>query len=240
MKTKLCALLALLILSQSALFSQQLFNSKLTADEQQKLASGEIVIRSIGKAKNMCLNPVNDGAQRVIDSIKKLKPAYLAEVIQVRPYIGNETLLDELQPLLLDIEGYVGIPYYSEAYDRYYDLYSSANVLSENIQENSGALNADLDMSPFGNINVDIAFEKTENDLFYTMTNTKEVKYNGFTIVNKGNMESLVYVFKHGDNIVLYGVGGVDAMSVFFLRDRIDTAFINRIKSFCSFLFEKI
>ncbi len=240
MKHKLSVALFIFALAQGLLFSQDVFNSKLSSAERKKLENGEILIRSIGKASNMSLNPVNTGTKKVINTITDLNPAYLAEVIQVRPYKGNEHLLDELQPLLLDIEGYVGIPYYSEAYDRYYDLYSSAKVLSKNIQTNTGKLNADLNMSPFGNINVDIAFTKTSSDLLYTMTNTKNVKYQGFNIVKPGNMQSLVYVFRHGDNIVLYGVGGVDAMSVFFMRDRIETAFINRIKSFCSFLFEKI
>ncbi len=229
-----------LLLLSSSLFSNDIFNSKLTAQEKKKLENGEILIRNIGKAKNMSLNPVTDGAQDVIDAIYDLDPAYLAEVIQVRPYEGNEHLLDELQPLLLDIEGYVGIPYYSERNGSYYDLYSSAEVLSKNISENSGSLNADLYMSPFGNINVDIAFDSNESELFYSMTNTGNVKYEGINIVREENMQSLVYVFRYEDSIVLYGIGGVDAFSIFFLRDRIETSFINRIKTFCQFIFEKL
>ncbi len=230
----------LLFITSTLLFSQDVFNNKLSSEERQKLENGEILIRNIGKAKNMSLNPVNEGTQKVIDTIKDLKPAYLAEVIQIRPYEGNEDLFDTLKPLLLDIDGYVGIPYYSEHNDAFYDLYSSAEVISENIGKNSGNLNANLHMDPFGRIDVAISFEQTSDDLFYLMANTSNVKYSGFTVVNKDNMQSIVYVFKHEDSIILYGIGGVDAFSIFFLRDRIDTSFINRIKTFCQFIFEKI
>ncbi len=232
--------IALLSMFSTLLYSQDIFNDKLTNDEKLQLESGEILIRNIGKAKNMCLSSATEGTERVVETIEDLKPAYLAEVIQIRPYKGNENLLNELKPLLLDIEGYVGIPYYSERNDAYYDLYSSAEILLENISENEGSVNANLNMSPFGNINVDIAFEKDTSELFYSMTNTSKVKYEGFNIVREENMQSLVYVFRHGDDLILYGIGGVDAMSIFFLRDRIETSFINRIKTFCQFIFEKI
>ncbi|MFI3258315.1 MAG: DUF6675 family protein [Spirochaetales bacterium] len=230
----------LLSLFCSTMFAQNLFNNTLTQAEQQQLANGEIVIRNIGKAKNMCLNPITDGTQRVVDIIKDLNPSYLAEVIQIRPYAGNEDLIENLKPILLDIEGYVGIPYYSEYNDSYYDLYSSAQILSENISDTDGVVDANLHMDPFGTLSVNISFENTADDLFYFMTNTEKVKYKGFTVVQNDNMQSLVYAFRHGDSIVLYGIGGVDALSIFFLRDRIDTSFINRIKTFCQFVFEKL
>lgn len=222
------------------LCAQQLFNDKLSAEEQQQLANGEILIRNIGKSKNMCLNPINAGTQKVIDTIVDLKPAYLAEVIQIRPYVGNEHLITDLKPILLDIEGYVGIPYWSERGGAYYDLYSSASILSENIGKNGGDMNVDLFMAPFGNLNMDISLTNSDEELFYLMLNTKNVKYQGINIVKEENMQSIVYAFKHGDSIVLYGVGGVDAFSIFFLRDRIETSFINRIKTFCQFIFEKL
>ncbi len=239
LKTKILFIL-FFVVSLQPIFSQDIFNKKLTGEELEKLENGEILIRSIDKARNISLNPVNDGAKNVIDTINKLKPAYLAEVIQVRPYEGNENLLDELKPILLDIEGYVGIPYYSVQNDAYYDLYSSAEILSENVSENEGSLAVNLFMNPFGSIDVNISFEQTETELFYLMANTNKVKYRGFNVVNEDNMQSIVYVFRHEDSIVLYGIGGVDAMSIFFLRDRIETSFINRIKTFCQFIFEKL
>lgn len=221
-------------------FSQALFNANLTAAERQKLENGEILIRNIGKAKNVCLNPVTAQAAHLIERVTKLKPSYLAEVIQVLPVSGNEDFLKKLKPLLLDIEGYVGIPYWSERNQCFYDLYSSASIVRSDISENDGNMNVDLVMNPFGNINVNISLTSNDSELFYRMKNTSGVTYNNMTVVRPEKMQSFVYAFVYNDFIVLYGIGGVNAPSVFFLRERIETSFINRIKTFCKFIFEKI
>ena len=52
-------------------------------------------------------------------------------------------------------------------------------------------------------------------------------------------MKSIVVIVRQGDSWVLYGVGAVDAPSIFFLRDRVETSFMNRIKTFCTFFFNK-
>ena len=232
---------ALCFFSLSAvLFSQPLFNDNITAEESQKLAAGEILIRNIGKAKNMSLNPVTPQAAELIERIKKLKPAYLAEVIQIRPLSGNENVIQNIKPLLLDVEGYVGIPYWSERAQNWYDLYSSASIIKNDITETGSTLNVDLYMLPFGDLNVDINLSDTDDEVFYSMINTGNVKYENMTVVRPEKMQSFVYAFKYNDSIVLYGIGGVNAPSVFFLRDRIELSFINRIKTFCKFIFEKL
>ena len=54
-----------------------------TEQEQQDLADGKVVIRNIDKAKNISLNPIHPIAERAIETMTKLKPAYLAEIIQI-------------------------------------------------------------------------------------------------------------------------------------------------------------
>ena len=229
-----------LLICTIPLFSQALFNANLTAEERQKLANGDILIRNIGKAKNISLNPVTPQAERLIEQVKKLKPAYLAEVIQIRPASGNEHLIADIKPLLLDIQGYVGIPYWSERAQDWFDLYSSASIVKNNMTETGGTLNVDLYMLPFGDLNVDIGLSDTGGEVLYSMVNTGNVKYENITVVRPEKMQSFVYAFKYNDFIVLYGIGGVNAPSVFFLRERIELSFINRIKTFCKFIFEKL
>ena len=229
-----------LLICTIPLFSQALFNANLTAGERQKLANGDILIRNIGKAKNISLNPVTPQAERLIERVKKLKPAYLAEVIQIRPASGNEHLIADIKPLLLDIQGYVGIPYWSERAQDWFDLYSSASIVKNNMTETGGTLNVDLYMLPFGDLNVDIGLSDTGGEVLYSMVNTGNVKYENITVVRPEKMQSFVYAFKYNDFIVLYGIGGVNAPSVFFLRERIELSFINRIKTFCKFIFEKL
>ena len=68
----------------------QYFNSNLTDAEKEIISSGEIYIKNINFQRNMCLNKgINDNGDYLIEEIKDLSPKYLAEVIQIKPYMGN-------------------------------------------------------------------------------------------------------------------------------------------------------
>lgn len=219
----------------------QVFNGKLTADEQQKLANGELIIRNIGKAKNISVNKINPVLSATVEAIEDLNPSYLAEVIRMVPYSGNENLLETLRPIILNLEDYVGIPYYSERHETYYDLYSSVDIKSFEDDGTTAKVNAVMEMSPFGGIDTDILLKTDESSLYYENMNLNNLKYQeGITVVKKNNMKSIITVFKVGDSWILYGIGGVKAPSIFFLRDRVELSFMNRIKTMCSYFFEQL
>ncbi len=232
--TVLCLLLCLGL-------SAQVFNDRLTAEEQRMLANGELVIRNIGKAKNISINGINPTLEQVIEEIGNLDPSYLAEVIRMVPYSGNESLLEDLRPIMLDVEDYVGIPYYSERNQTYYDLYSAVDIRSFTDDGSTARLNAIMEMSPFGGIDTDILVQSSDEALYYENTNLNNLKYHeGITVVKKNCMKSIVTVFRSGDSWILYGIGGVKAPSIFFLRDRVETSFMNRIKTMCSYFFDQL
>lgn len=234
----LCILIFTLI---AASLCADVFNDNLSSNDRKRVANGELVIRNIGKAKNMSLKPVNETAKEVVDIIEELNPAYLAEVIQVLPYEGNEDLIQSLKPMLLDVQSYVGIPYYSERAEKYYDLYSSATIKSVEEKYNVTKMNAVLEMEPFGDIDTSILLKENKDNIFYEMTNLNKLRYyDKFTCAKEEKMKSIITAFKDGDSIILYGIGGVDAPSIFFLRDRVETSFMNRIKTFCSYFFAKL
>ncbi|MBO7174943.1 MAG: hypothetical protein J6V57_04265 [Spirochaetaceae bacterium] len=238
---KKTTILVILLVFTLFSLSAQVFNNKLTSDEQQRLANGELVIRNIGKAKNISINGVNDTLSKTIDTIKDLNPSYLAEVIRMVPYAGNEDLLEKLRPIILNVEDYVGIPYYSERHETYYDLYSSVEIKSQSDNGNTARLNAIMEMSPFGGIDTDIILVTDDESLYYENTNLNNLKYHeGITVVKDKCMKSIVSVFRFGDSWILYGIGGVKAPSIFFLRDRVETSFMNRIKTMCSYFFENL
>ena len=95
-------------------------------------------------------------------------------------------------------------------------------------------------MEPFGTIYSPIEIEQTEDYLFYQSTNTNDLKVEGITCVRKYNMKSVIILIKDGENWILYGVGGVKAPRIPFLTQRIEVSFINRIKTFCNYIFTKI
>ena len=77
------------------------FNSKLTETERATLATGEIIIKNINYEKNICLNKgVSELGDILLADIHELNPKYLAEVIQYKPYEGNEDLPQRLETML--------------------------------------------------------------------------------------------------------------------------------------------
>lgn len=217
------------------------FNSLLSETEKQELMEGKVLIRNIDKYKNMCIEGSNPGIAKLREIVKEQAPNYLAEVIQIKPYEGNENLQEVIRAALENISDYAGIPYWSERHQRYWDLYSSAAVVgSFQVNETTKQINADLYMEPFGLIHSPILIEQTDDYLLYNTTNNNNLKFEGFTVVKKQNMKSVILLFRHEDKWILYGVGGVKALKVSFLEKRIETSFINRIKTFCNFVFTKI
>ena len=218
------------------------FNNTLLPEERTQLTSGAVVIRNIGTMTNVSLNSTNGGAQKIKKSMSRLAPTYLAEVIQIRPYAGNEDLPERLGALLMNISDYAGIPYFSERHERYYDLYETAKIISqETVNDTTERVVAELTMEPFGTITTPIEFEKNSDYLLYTSTNANKLRYyDKFTCINKEKMQSMIVLFRDEDNWILYGIGGVHALRLPGLTTRIETSFINRIKTFCSAIFGKL
>ena len=251
---KTCTIFAALFSLGSSLFASP-FNSNLTAAEKEKLDKGEVVIKNIDYSKYMSLNPdINETAASIVSKVKGYNPKYLAEIIQVRDYKGNEDLPAKMESILNNIGDYAGIPYYSERNKKYYDLYSSAEIL-ETIEMNDGGkkIKAVLQMAPFDTVYEDIDYyaersnilesinvEKKSDSLLYSAYNTGKIKYDGITCVGEKKLNIYIYLFRYEDKWVIYGVGGVNAPHLPFLTDRIRTSFINRIKTFCNFVFTKI
>ena len=147
---KIWVIIALLAVAATSF--ADVFNSKLSASEREKLANGEVLIRNIDKMKYICMEE-REETKPVIKTMKKLDPNYTAEIIQVRPYAGNENLREVIKEALLNISDYKGIPYYSEHKQKWYDLYDSAVITAQETDGNRTKIYADLEMSPFGVIN---------------------------------------------------------------------------------------
>ncbi len=217
------------------------FNKNISSEDIAKVMSGKTIIRNVDNYKNLCITANNEGIKKAENVIYNLKPAYLAEIIKVIPIENNKSLDKEIQKLLVSISDYAGIPYYSEHGNKWYDLYSSAKILNKTITGNQTNITADLKMEPFGVINTDIVIIKNKNYTYYCSTNTNKMKYyDKFTCVYPENMKSVIILFKDNGNWILYGMGGVHALKVPFFDKRIETSFMNRIKTFCNYVFEKL
>ena len=237
-KILLCFLIATVALPSFSLP----FNEKLSDDDVRTLEAGTVLSRNIGKYKNISIQGENPGIDRIKEEIKNLNPNYLVELLQVRPYNGNENLAQTMRAVLEDIPSYAGIQYWSVQHDRYYDLYETAEVLEKQTpDEKTTRYIADLFMEPFSTIHSIITLEQTDDYLLYTMENTNDLRFNGkFLCVKKNNMKSAILLFRDGDNWIIYGLGGCKALKVALFEERIERSFINRIKTFCNYIYEKI
>ena len=222
------------------------FNKNLTAEEQQTLNRGEVLIKNIAYQKNMSLNKdFNADCTALTEEIKQLNPKYLAEIIQIKPYKGNENLPEVLTGLLYNVSEYKGIPYFSERRQKYFNLYDSATIQKEKIISSNAyttvkELEAVFEMEPFGTVYETINLTQTTNSVYYSSINTNKLRYKDeFDCVWPKKLKICIILFRDGDNWVLYGIGGVNAPRIPFFTERIETSFINRIKSFCSFIFSK-
>ena len=241
-KKSIIAVFGGLFLAASASFAlPSAINSKLSSSEKATLEKGQPVIRNLKSVKEFGLTVSSGPISDAQDVAKKLKPAYLAEVIQVLPYKGNENLINKISDMMMDIPSYAGIPYYSVQAEAWYDLYSSAVIKSSSTSGEDTVIKADLEMEPFGLIQTTINAKKKADSFYYVSTNNNTLKYNDkYTCVKPENMKSIVAVVRDGDNWILYGIGAVDAPSIFFLRERVERSFMNRIKTFCSHFFTKL
>ena len=217
------------------------FNEKLTEEEKTFIASGEVYIKNINFYKNMSLTRGNTTlGDKLIDEIHDLNPKYLAEVFQIKPYEGNEDLPQRLEAILNNVPDYAGIPYFSERAQQWYNLYDSAVITSTEENDESTAISADLHMEPCGTVKEYIEITKNEDSILYSAVNTNKLRYfDKFDCVGPKKMKICILLFRDGDNWILYGIGGVNAPRIPFFIERIQTSFINRINTFCSFIFKK-
>ena len=244
-KTSSLIILIFLFMTQGA-FGGELFNKNLTDDERQTLKTGQVLIKNIGNQKKSCLNSgYNSDCDKLIAEIKDLNPKYLAEIIQVKPYKGNENLPQVLEALLYNVSDYVGIPYWSERNKKYYDLYDSAvitneKIISQTADSSSKELSVTFGMEPFGTVYETIMLSRTPSSVYYSSVNLNKLRYKDeFDCIWPKKLKICIILIRDGENWILYGIGGVNAPRIPFFTERIETSFINRIKTFCNFIFTK-
>ena len=231
---------AFLLFTLSSAFAA-VFNKNLTQEEYNQLKKGDLLVKNINFTKNMSLEGNNTPlGPELLAELDQLKPKYLAEVIQYKPYKGNEDMPARLEETLNNISDYVGIPYYSEHSEKWYNLYDSAEIVSTTITGNKKTIMADLIMAPFDYVNERIEISTETEAVLYIATNTNKLRYlDKFDCIWPEKMKICILLFRDGDNWVLYGLGGANVPRIPFFTERIQVSLINRINTFCTYIFKK-
>lgn len=239
---KKITLVSVLLLISTCLFAFP-FNKNLQQEELEKLQTGELFIKNINIPKNMCLSEgYSNLSDKLIKETKAYSPKYLAEVIQIKPIKGNEDLDKKLDVLLNNVSAYAGIPYYSVQAEAWYDLYSSAEIL-ETIEMNDGGkkIKAVLQMAPFDTVYEDIDYYAERSNILYMATNTNKLRYlDKFDCIWPEKMKICILLLRDDENWILYGLGGANVPRLPFFTERIQRSLINRINTFCKYIFEQL
>lgn len=212
---------------------------KMAYSDKAALLRGETLVRSIKNASSCAVtSPATAALQQ---SIREIQPSYLAEVIKVVPYEGNEELISHVQALVVDIPSYMRIPYHSRWGDS--PLFSIARIQEKNAHGATVIYKALLKMEPFSAFTATVTTRKLQDSFYYACTNEEPLLYRflfDFSAIKKHKMLSGLSIFVEDDFIVLYALGGAKTPFFPFAQKRIESAFMNRITDFCTYFLEQL
>jgi hypothetical protein len=216
----------------------------LSAAERAALSKGDAVFRSLSGYKKLALPDSFPHAEQILEAMKKLGPNYLGETIMVIPKSkGGPDLLARLAALLEDTAGYKGIPYWSEANDRFYDLFAKSAQLSKVTSGDTTTIEASHYMEPFDEYRARYILRAAGGTVYYAGENLTPLvyEYRDIKVLDPGKMRWILSAYDAGDRYLLYGVGAAKAFDMMGLfRGKIETSLVGRIKAFFGFVFGKL
>ena len=239
---RVCIILATLLAAPALALAQEaaLPFKGLSDQEQATIRAGKALIRQTGSAQSLSLAVQSLFADEIRRRIRSLKANYVGEVIMAMPAGAGSAALQGLARDLSDVEGYVGIPYWSKRQNRRYDLFDQITVMQRTRQPSGETVVAQQHMEPFSQYQALYSYELIGPELHFRSENTSQISYRGFDAVSSGNMVWYLYGFSEQGVTFLYGVGAVKAFDMFGLfEDRIRTSFMGRIQAFFSYMYGK-
>jgi len=158
---------------------------------------------------------------------------YLGEVLLVVPLSVRPSALSQVRDILLDLESYAGIPYWSRQDGRRYDLFDRMSVVSRSGNRDSGGALVDQHMKPFDDYRASYRWSMDGDRLSFECYNETPIVYSGIKAVMPGNLVWRLEAYRSGDSWVFYGLGAVKAFDMFgALRPRLSASFMGRIEAF--------
>ena len=219
------------------------FNERLSDSDKMTLENGGVVLRSVSSMKKLCVrSDAGLVSKLVVEPMsEKIKSGYIAEIINFRPYKGNEDLIERINEAMSDFLSYTDIQFFSERHQRYFPLYNYAEVTGTKVEGNKTTISEILEMSMFGRFHSEITVENNGDHFLYKLKNTDKLKFKGLiTVIKPEGMCSVVAVFRTGENWMIYAVGGANIVRIPIVNMRAEPAFTSRVKAFADFVFKKI
>jgi len=206
--------------------------------EVLSLFEGKALIRNHGSKATLRLSAFDAESSLIRKEVSQLNPNYLVELIALIPQVDVADQLSKLAALLSNIEGYVGIPYWSVREQKTYDLFDRVKVLSTKTIPGGAYIEAEQHMKPFEDYKASYQYTIESESLAFHSTNLSHLSYKGVRAVSPGGMKWYLYVFKSGDHLVYYGLGAVRAFDMLgLIRDRLEVSFLGRVGAFFNHMY---
>jgi hypothetical protein len=206
-------------------------------NELSTLKEGKPLIRQAASARELSLVALGPFPDEIRTRIQAVGANYIGEVIMVVQGNNSQKTLTDVARKLANVEGYVGIPYWSKQNNRTFDLFDNVKVI-ERMQRGRGeTVVADQHMEPFAEYRASYIYELDKGELHFWSKNLTPITYKGLASVAAGNMIWYLYGFPMDGATFLYGVGAVKVFDLLGLfENRLRTSFMGRIQSFFSYV----
>ena len=213
----------------------------LSEQELAILDGGKALVRQVSSPSSLSLGASGAFADEIRNRVKTLAANYIGEVIMVIPAGSSPSdFMSTLAGDLANVEGYVGIPYWSKQNKRLYDLFDKMRIVERTRQAGGQTVVADQHMEPFADYRARYSYELDAGELHFRSENLTTISYKGFDAVGPGNMVWYLYGFSQDGATILYGVGAVKAFDMYgLLGDRLRTSFMGRIQAFLSYMYDR-
>lgn len=229
----------------------------LDAAEIALLDSGRPVVRTVRDPKKLALAAPGAEADQLRSRIASLRPNYATEVVATAPAADAaeaSAILERLARALSDVDGYIGIRYYSTRQKTDYDLFDKMEVRARVPLLGGETIYVLQHMEPFDDFECRYEYRLLDANgspaapgkaaaLAFSGLNLGSIiySYRNFKAVTMGNMTWTLYAFRDGGRVVFYGIGGVKAFDMLgIFRDRLEASFMGRVTAFFTAMSERL
>jgi hypothetical protein len=196
-------------------------------------------------------------ADSIRSRIASIKPNYITEVLASAPAADTSAagaILARLAAALADVQGYVGIPYFSKSHQKTFDLFDKMAVSGRSAIPGGESISVTQHMEPFDDFAARYEYclsgpggippaAGAAGALFFIGTNTGPIIYTNLHLeaVRPESMVWALYARGEGRRVHFYAVGAVHAFDLFgAFRDRLAVSLTGRTEAFFIAMKEKM
>jgi hypothetical protein len=189
----------------------------------------------------IALTPAHPLAEYILDSVDDVRPNVISEQLVLVDVTADRTDILELYNSLRRVSDLSYLEYRNERTDRTHDLFRESSAIDDPrrrraIDDPVVRSIPDDDrvwvlqgLPPFGEIVSEYRYRSDGRAFLFAGTNHDALPYRGFRVVKPGNMITYILVIPTDRYVLMYGLGGVRAFTIFgLLDDRIEAAFSGR------------